>query len=127
MSSDSLGLDPLEEDTADEDSQTRGHLMRGSSREENPAISHLEDSFVPAETETTKDLPTDKSEELPELSMVTCYCIPNCFWFLKEGALDYRAVIALFSLNHSLLLIKEYYANCKWLNFVSGCQIDNQE
>ncbi|CAI5694213.1 unnamed protein product [Oreochromis niloticus] len=69
MSSDSLGLDPLEEDTADEDSQTRGHLMRGSSREENPAISHLEDSFVPAETETTKDLPTDKSEELPELSM----------------------------------------------------------
>ncbi|XP_039478183.1 uncharacterized protein zbbx isoform X3 [Oreochromis aureus] len=70
MSSDSLGLDPLEEDTSDEDSQMQGHLMRGSSREENPAISHLEDSFVPAETETTKDLPTDKSEELPELSMV---------------------------------------------------------
>ncbi|XP_039478182.1 uncharacterized protein zbbx isoform X2 [Oreochromis aureus] len=69
MSSDSLGLDPLEEDTSDEDSQMQGHLMRGSSREENPAISHLEDSFVPAETETTKDLPTDKSEELPELSM----------------------------------------------------------
>ncbi|XP_005720601.2 uncharacterized protein zbbx isoform X2 [Pundamilia nyererei] len=70
MSSDSLGLDPLEEDTSDEDSQMQGRLMRGSSREENPAISHLEDSFVPAETETTKDLQTDKSEELPELSMV---------------------------------------------------------
>ncbi|XP_014264136.3 uncharacterized protein zbbx isoform X2 [Maylandia zebra] len=69
MSSDSLGLDPLEEDTSDEDSQMQGRLMRGSSREENPAISHLEDSFVPAETETTKDMQTDKSEELPELSM----------------------------------------------------------
>lgn len=120
MSSDSLGLDPLEEDTSDEDSQMQGRLMRGSSREENPAISHLEDSFVPAETETTKDLQTDKSEELPELSMVTYYCIPSCFWFLKEGALDYRAVIALFSLNQSSpnegILCKLQMAElCKWL------------
>ncbi|XP_030600869.1 uncharacterized protein zbbx isoform X2 [Archocentrus centrarchus] len=72
MSSDSLGMASQEEDTSDEDTQMQGPLMRGRSREEqeNPAISHLEDSFVRAEAETKKDLQTDKSEQLPELSTV---------------------------------------------------------
>lgn len=73
MSSDSLGLASQEEDTSDDDAQMQGPLMRGRCRgeHENPAISHLEDSFVPAEAETRKDLQTDKSEQLPELAMVT--------------------------------------------------------
>lgn len=91
MSSDSLGLVPHEEDSSDEEAQMQGRLTRGSSREEqqgNPAISHLEDCFVPADVEREKDLQTDEQEQLSEPSMVTCFHIPTCFWLLGGRTLS---------------------------------------
>ncbi|XP_069543862.1 mucin-17 [Brachyistius frenatus] len=72
MSSDSLGLAPHEDDSSDEEAQMQGRLTRERSREEqkNPAIAHQEDSFVPAEAETEKDLQTDKPEQLSKPSTV---------------------------------------------------------
>ncbi|XP_070827240.1 uncharacterized protein [Chaetodon trifascialis] len=73
MSSDSLGLLPREDDSSDEEAQMHGCLTRGRSTEEqqgNPAISHLEDCFVPADVEREKDLQTDEQEQLSEPSTV---------------------------------------------------------
>ncbi|XP_076591382.1 uncharacterized protein zbbx [Chaetodon auriga] len=73
MSSDSLGLLPREDDSSDEEAQMHGRLTRGSSGEEqqgNPAISHLQDCFVPADVEREKDLQTDEQEQLSEPSTV---------------------------------------------------------
>ncbi|KAG7226091.1 hypothetical protein INR49_018702 [Caranx melampygus] len=73
MSSDSLGLTPHEEGSTDEEAQMHGCLRRGRSREEeqeNSAISHLGDSFVPTDAEREKYLWTDEPEQLSELSMV---------------------------------------------------------
>lgn len=78
MSSDSLGLTPHEEDSTDEEAQMHGRLTRGRSREEqqeNSAISHLGDSFVPTEAEREKYLWTDEPEQLSKPSMVTCFHI----------------------------------------------------
>lgn len=85
MSSDSLDLAPHEEDSSDEEAQMHGLLTRGRSREEvkgNSAISHLEDSFVPADAERENDLHTDEQEQLSEPSKVTCFHIPTCVLFL---------------------------------------------
>lgn len=82
MSSDSLGLTPYEEESSDEEAQMQGWLTRGRSREDeqvNPALSHQEDYFVPADTEGENDLQTDEKEQLSEASMVTCLHIPPCF------------------------------------------------
>ncbi|KAK2847047.1 hypothetical protein Q5P01_010046 [Channa striata] len=73
ISSDSLGLSPHEEDSSDEEAQMHRRTMRGRSRGEeqgNPAISHLGDSFVPADAEQEDDLQTDETVQLPETSMV---------------------------------------------------------
>ncbi|XP_059186406.1 uncharacterized protein zbbx [Centropristis striata] len=73
MSSDSLGLAPHEEDSSDEEEQMHRRLTRGRSREEeqeNPAISHPEDAFVPADADRGKDLQTDEQEQLSEPSRV---------------------------------------------------------
>ncbi|XP_032365349.1 mucin-12 isoform X2 [Etheostoma spectabile] len=73
MSSDSLGLAPHEEDSSDEEAQMHGRFTGGRSREEeqgNPAISHTEDPFVPADAYREKDLQTDEQEQLSEPSMV---------------------------------------------------------
>ncbi|XP_039648116.1 zinc finger B-box domain-containing protein 1 isoform X2 [Perca fluviatilis] len=73
MSSDSLGLAPHEEDSSDEEAQMHGCFTGGRSREEeqgNPAISHTEDPFVPADADREKDLQTDEQEQLSEPSMV---------------------------------------------------------
>ncbi|XP_056297360.1 uncharacterized protein zbbx isoform X3 [Pseudoliparis swirei] len=69
MSTDSLGLASYEEDSSDEEAQMHGRLTRGRSRDEqgNPAISHSEDPFVPAERE--KHLQGDEQEQLSEPSM----------------------------------------------------------
>lgn len=78
MSGDSLDLVPHEEDSSDEEAQVHGRSTRGRSREEeqdNPAMSHLEDSFVPADAEREKDLQTDEQEQLSEPSMVTCFLL----------------------------------------------------
>ncbi|KAF1393879.1 hypothetical protein PFLUV_G00020630 [Perca fluviatilis] len=72
MSSDSLGLAPHEEDSSDEEAQMHGCFTGGRSREEeqgNPAISHTEDPFVPADADREKDLQTDEQEQLSEPSM----------------------------------------------------------
>uniref|UniRef100_A0A3Q1FML4 Uncharacterized LOC110955998 n=1 Tax=Acanthochromis polyacanthus TaxID=80966 RepID=A0A3Q1FML4_9TELE len=72
MSSDSLGVASREEDSSDKEAQMQGCLMRERSMEEqeNPARSHLQDSFVPVEAEREKDSWTDKPEQLPEPSLV---------------------------------------------------------
>lgn len=84
MSTDSLGLASYEEDSSDEEAQMHGRLTRGRSRDEqgNPAISHSEDPFVPAERE--KHLQGDEQEQLSEPSMVTCFHIPTCFFFFLD-------------------------------------------
>ncbi|XP_034723397.1 uncharacterized protein zbbx isoform X2 [Etheostoma cragini] len=73
MSSDSLGLGPHEEDSSDEEAQMHGRFTGGRSSEEeqgNPATSHTEDPFVPADADGEKDLQTDEQEQLSEPSMV---------------------------------------------------------
>ncbi|XP_078102602.1 uncharacterized protein zbbx isoform X1 [Sander vitreus] len=73
MSSDSLGLAPHEEDSSDEEAQVHGRFTGGRSREEeqgNPAISHTEDPFVPADADRENDSQTDEQEQLSEPSMV---------------------------------------------------------
>ncbi|XP_023153267.2 uncharacterized protein zbbx [Amphiprion ocellaris] len=72
MSSDSLGLASRGEDLSDKEAQMQGRLRRERSMEEqeNPAISHLQDSFVPVEAEREKDSWTDESEQLSEPSLV---------------------------------------------------------
>lgn len=76
MSSDSLGLDPHEEESSDEEVQMHRRLTRGRTREGkegNPATSHSEDPFVPEDPHRGKDLQTDEQEQLSEASVVTCF------------------------------------------------------
>ncbi|KAL7400444.1 hypothetical protein ABVT39_012366 [Epinephelus coioides] len=72
MSIDSLGLDPHDEDSSDEEAQMHGRLTRGRYREEqgNPATSHTEDPVVPADADRGEDLQTDEQEQLSAPSMV---------------------------------------------------------
>ncbi|KAJ4935723.1 hypothetical protein JOQ06_017251, partial [Pogonophryne albipinna] len=73
MSSDSLGLDPHEEESSDEEVQMHRRLTRGRTREGkegNPAMSHSEDPFVPEDPHRGKDLQTDEQEQLSEASVV---------------------------------------------------------
>lgn len=82
ISSDCLDLAPHEEDSSDEEPQMHRHITRGRSRGEeqgNPAISHLRDSFVPADVEREEDFQTDESEQLSDPSMVRCFHIRCCF------------------------------------------------
>ncbi|XP_033970356.1 uncharacterized protein zbbx [Trematomus bernacchii] len=69
MSSDSLGLDPHEEESSDEEVQMHRRLTRGRTREGkegNPATSHSEDPFVLEDPHKGKDLQTDEQEQLSE-------------------------------------------------------------
>lgn len=91
MSSDSLGLAPHEEDSSDEEeeeAQMHGRLTREEERG-NPATSHTEDPFVPADADRKKDLLTDEQEQLSEEpSMVTYFSIfPLAFCSLDEEPL----------------------------------------
>ncbi|KAF3848020.1 hypothetical protein F7725_021048 [Dissostichus mawsoni] len=73
MSSDSLGLDPHEEESSDEEVQMHRRLTRGRTREGkegNHATSHSEDPFVPEDPHRGKDLQTDEQEQLSEASVV---------------------------------------------------------
>lgn len=85
ISSDSLGLDPHEGDSSDEQAQMHKHTTGGKSRGEeqgNPATSHLGDSFVPADAIREDVFLSDEPEQLSESSMVTCFHVLSCFlWF----------------------------------------------
>ncbi|KAI4815128.1 hypothetical protein KUCAC02_005291, partial [Chaenocephalus aceratus] len=73
MSSDSLGLDPHEEESSDEEVQMHRRLTRGRTREGkegNPATSHSEDPFVPEDPHRGKDLQADEQEQLSDASVV---------------------------------------------------------
>lgn len=93
ISSDSLGLDPHEGDSSDEQAQMHKHATRGRSRGEeqgNPATSHLEDSFVPADAEREEIFLSDEPEQLSEPSMVTRFHILSCFLWFGGGDLFFN-------------------------------------
>lgn len=108
MSSDSLDLEALEEDSSDEEPEMNGCWARGRSSKDqgNSAISHLEDPFVPANAERENDLQTDDPEQLSGPFKVTCFHIPTSFSLYGGGTLGWKSVMALLSGEPFPLLVK---------------------